>query len=641
MAVLRSILTKFGFQVQGGKLVRINKQVGAVKRRLAAATRQARAFRRELGSTANMLKYAAAAFVGSRIVKAFTTDYADAADAAAKMSKAMGINVETYQALGHAAGISGASQEDVAKALMQLGKRARDASMGMKATMLAFKELGIEVKDSSGNLKNQDVLLLEAADRFKKMKDGTSKTALAMELFGRAGAKIIPLLNEGSDGIKGMMQEARDLGIVLSGQAAKDAEFFNDELRRVKGILTGVRNTIAAQVLPKLSALITRFKEWYLEGNNAAVLFEKLKKWAKVAGAVLAGFVGAKVIKGFMSLGRAIMFGAAALRGMAAAGMLAWGKLGLILVAVGFLISLAKDFSQAGTMFDGIKAMAADIWGSLKPALMELADALIPVMVGLWDIVRPIIPYVVDLLVFLIKVFGDLLKMLAIFLKGAIKVFKFLAKAWKKTVDAMVGFIDLIVAGWRATVDGIKSLWDGLKTAWDATIGSLIEKVKTILEPFKWVFDSVKSLWDKTIGNIISRFDWLVKKYRWMKRVMFGAPVEKKTKRAARFAEPSPGVLGTEKQLQEWKARRDAWRRAQTGPALQTPLGAIRGGVHRGGRAAAEGPSISVGGVKVEIQGSTNMDAPEVQDAVEKGTRRALNGLIRESYRDLKPATTP
>jgi len=625
--VLRSILTKFGFTVEGGKLVHIDQQVGAVKRRLNAATRQARAFRRELGSTANMLRYAAYAFVGSRVVKAFTTGYADAADAAAKMSKAMGINVETYQALGHAAGISGASQEDVAKALMQLGKRARDASMGLKAQKIAFQELNIQVKDSNGNLKNQDVLLLEAADAFKKMPDGTRKTALAMELFGRAGAKIIPLLNEGSGGIKALMLEAKRLGIVLSSKASKDAELFNDELRRVKGIFLGIRNTIAAQLLPKLTELITRFKDWYLEGNNAQIFFAKLKKWARIAGAALAGVVGSKVITGFMSLGRAVMAGVSALRLMAGASALAMGKIGLILVAIGGLIALAKDFSQAGTMFDSMKTMAADVWTTLKPALMDLAKALIPVLVGLWDIVKPLIPYVVKLLVFLIAVFGDLLKMLAIFLKGAVKVFKALAKAWKIAVNAMVSVLDLIVDGWNAIIDGIKAMFDGIKDAWDSTIGALIEKVQELLAPFKWIFSKIEKFLDATIGRIDRKINWVVKKYTWMKnKVGLGKgdfvpdqETQRLIKEAERSNRPREAVPGGIKPLL---------------PPEQ-PL-TTRGGPS-GVRPVIGGPRISVGAVKVDIAGSTNMNSPEVQDAVEKGARRALKKVIRESYRDLRP----
>ena len=62
------------------------------------------------------------------------------------------------------------------------------------------------------------------ADKFAVMKDGSEKTALALDLFGRAGAKLIPMLNEGSAGISELQEEARALGIVLGKEDLKAAE---------------------------------------------------------------------------------------------------------------------------------------------------------------------------------------------------------------------------------------------------------------------------------------------------------------------------------------------------------------------------------------------------------------------------------
>ncbi|OZB14331.1 MAG: hypothetical protein B7X58_08110, partial [Marinobacter sp. 34-60-7] len=89
-----------------------------------------------------------------------------------------------------------------------------------------------------------DDVFKDIADRFSEMEDGSAKTALAVEIFGRAGAKLIPLLNSGSSGLSDMASEARRLGISFGEDAAKAAEEFNDNLTRLGKPLQGIGNLI-------------------------------------------------------------------------------------------------------------------------------------------------------------------------------------------------------------------------------------------------------------------------------------------------------------------------------------------------------------------------------------------------------------
>lgn len=61
-----------------------------------------------------------------------------------------------------------------------------------------------------------------------------------MELFGRSGREMIPLLNQGAGGLREMAREARELGIVVSESFSRRAENFNDNLRRLKAALQGL-----------------------------------------------------------------------------------------------------------------------------------------------------------------------------------------------------------------------------------------------------------------------------------------------------------------------------------------------------------------------------------------------------------------
>lgn len=112
----------------------------------------------------------------------------------------------------------------------------------------AFSKLGISVKNADGSTKSFSALLLETADRFKVMPEGAEKTALAMELFGRSGKDLIPVLNLGKDGIEDMMKRADELGLTLNQKtigavnrfitSQKDLKDSSDALKIAVGTLT-------------------------------------------------------------------------------------------------------------------------------------------------------------------------------------------------------------------------------------------------------------------------------------------------------------------------------------------------------------------------------------------------------------------
>jgi hypothetical protein len=51
------------------------------------------------------------------------------------------------------------------------------------------------------------------AEKFSRMQDSTTKTALAIQIFGKGGAALIPFLNEGKEGLERLRQVSDDLGL--------------------------------------------------------------------------------------------------------------------------------------------------------------------------------------------------------------------------------------------------------------------------------------------------------------------------------------------------------------------------------------------------------------------------------------------
>jgi hypothetical protein len=122
-----------------------------------------------------------------------------AADNMNDLRQKTGVSVEALSQFGRAAEMSGTTIDGVAGAMAKLAR-------GMTATkgpaVDAMHSMGIASRDASGNLRSVDDVMLEVADKFKTMPDGAEKTALAIGLFGKAGADMIPMLNMGSAAIK-------------------------------------------------------------------------------------------------------------------------------------------------------------------------------------------------------------------------------------------------------------------------------------------------------------------------------------------------------------------------------------------------------------------------------------------------------
>ena len=176
----------------------------------------------------------------------------DAADAASKSAKATGLAVDQYTALQYAAKLGGIGVSELDASLSKFNRTIDEAANGGTKQVEAFSRLGISITDAGGSLKTNNQLFAEVADKFKTMPDGIQKSALAMELFGRSGARLIPLLNGGSESLAELRLEAEALGVVLNDDQAAASEAFNDNLTRLGEAGAGAGNKLTADLLPSL-----------------------------------------------------------------------------------------------------------------------------------------------------------------------------------------------------------------------------------------------------------------------------------------------------------------------------------------------------------------------------------------------------
>lgn len=198
------------------------------------------------------LNVIAAATVFAGFIKA----QIDAQDEIFKMSQKIGIATDELSKLQYAAKLADVDTAQLQTGLVKLSKGMGEAARGTGEAYNAFSAMGISVKNTDGTLKSNSQLLGEVADKFAGYEDGASKTALAVAIFGRSGADLIPLLNAGREGLKDAGDELGRFGGVVMPEAAKQAEIFNDNITKLSTVVGGAGKAITNELLTPINRVI-------------------------------------------------------------------------------------------------------------------------------------------------------------------------------------------------------------------------------------------------------------------------------------------------------------------------------------------------------------------------------------------------
>lgn len=226
--------------------------------------------------------------VGAGLVLAMgkmINSYGKAGDEVAKMAKRTGWGTEALSELRHAAELSGSSLSDIEKATKKMSVAVLDASDGLETYTRIFDQLGVDFEALKEQKPEEQFWTIAGA--LADLEDHTMKVALAQKIFGRAGTALIPMLQDGEEAIISMRQEAHDLNLVFSEESAAAAEAFEDSKTRLKGAFTGISNSIAMVLMPKITGLITALTEKLKPAIEWLSEHPEWIKWAAVASGLM------------------------------------------------------------------------------------------------------------------------------------------------------------------------------------------------------------------------------------------------------------------------------------------------------------------------------------------------------------------
>lgn len=176
------------------------------------------------------------------------------------VAKTIGASTEFVSELGFAAKMSHVSVEDLTNGFKKMEKTIGQAAMGNNdglVKMLSRANL------EAGKLQKMgpEDAFMEIAEAASRIKDPMQRAAFAVEIFGKGGQALIPLLAKGKDGIEELREEAQKLGVSFSSDMTDKASEAMHALKKVDAVMQGLKVRLAIDLAPGIASAADAFVE--------------------------------------------------------------------------------------------------------------------------------------------------------------------------------------------------------------------------------------------------------------------------------------------------------------------------------------------------------------------------------------------
>ena len=208
---------------------------------LASVSKDLKAFGAGINSLGTKFSILGAAIVTPLL--AATVRFMHVGSALADMSARTGLSTNALSELGFAAEQSGASLEDVESGVRKMQKAISEATKG---PLVQLKGLAPEEQ------------FMAVAESLKAIEDPSERAAKTMEVFGKSGTKLLPMLGD----LKALRAEAVRLGLSMGPEQAAAADALGDAWDKVKGSFKASALAIGGALAPMLTGLADKATEY-------------------------------------------------------------------------------------------------------------------------------------------------------------------------------------------------------------------------------------------------------------------------------------------------------------------------------------------------------------------------------------------
>ncbi len=331
----------------------------------------------------------------------------EAGDQLLTMSERVGLSVDVFASLSHAANKADIDQESFNGAMDQFNKRLGEAKAGGGSLLTFLKKVSPTLADQIKNAKGTEEAFGLMTDAMARIEDPGKRAALAAMAFGKSGLQMGNFLHQGSAEIQ--KQQLQFLALAGSQEKfAHGASDLDNAIKDVQLAFGGLSSAVMSELFPVLNDLAGQLKDFLAENRDG------ISKWAKETAAAISAWVKGggiqRLIEGFKSFMATVQPIVDKLGGwpMVIAGiaaailggplLMALAGFGAALVSLGITLApIIVGFGLAGAAIGGLAlviiAAGASIlsnWGEVKFFFKSMWEDLVFGARQAWEFLKPI-----------------------------------------------------------------------------------------------------------------------------------------------------------------------------------------------------------------------------------------------------------
>ena len=184
-----------------------------------------------------------------------TKEAAAFADEVLTLSAKTNISTDALQGYMYAAELVDVSVETITKSMQRNIRSMGSAADGTAQYANAYKQLGVAVQDSNGDLRDSQEVFWELIDALGQMTNETERDEIAMTLLGKSAQDLNPLIEAGADRMRELAAEADSVGYIMNGETLSALGSLDDQLQRLDGAATAAKNALGAALAPAFENL--------------------------------------------------------------------------------------------------------------------------------------------------------------------------------------------------------------------------------------------------------------------------------------------------------------------------------------------------------------------------------------------------
>lgn len=208
--------------------------------------------------------FAAAAAAVVEVEKALanlTLEQAAAAGEIQDVAMQTGLSTEAVQRYQYACDMIGVSFDTVASSQAKMIRSMADVQSGSETATATWNQLGIEVMNADGSLRDAQEVFLEVIDVLGQIENATQRDAVSMEIFGRSAQDLNPLIVQGTDAFQSFYDKASDVKDILTDVQLETLAGLDDEMHNVEARFESGANSMALKFTPALQEFFEKTSE--------------------------------------------------------------------------------------------------------------------------------------------------------------------------------------------------------------------------------------------------------------------------------------------------------------------------------------------------------------------------------------------